>query len=361
MNKFNVAVVGGGIFGITTAVTLSEDGHRVSLFEQQQDILQAASGINQYRLHRGYHYPRSVDTALAAKLSEEGFRKQYPGCVIDDFDHYYAIARSGSLTTPDEFERFCATVGLELESGGPPVLKEEAVAGCWRVRESLFDVDLLRDACRRQLVTTGVSVKLGRRVRRSDLEDFDVIIIATYARSNELLDPPFQRRYQFEVCEKIVVRPSAKAAGTSIVVMDGPFTCIDPLGTTGKSLMGHVVHAIHHSNVGLLPEIPAHLDAMLNRGTIADPPFTKAPEFLSAGAEFFDGLDEFRHVGSMFTIRTVIPNLEHSDARPTLVQNLGDRVLALFSGKIGTCVQAAEEVRDILSEQTPAGRLELEG
>ena len=28
----------------------------------EDDIMKAASGINQYRIHRGYHYPRSFET-----------------------------------------------------------------------------------------------------------------------------------------------------------------------------------------------------------------------------------------------------------------------------------------------------------
>jgi len=64
-----IAIIGGGIFGVTTAIRLSRN-HDVDLFEQNSDILQSASGINQYRLHRGYHYPRSTDTAISAKNSE---------------------------------------------------------------------------------------------------------------------------------------------------------------------------------------------------------------------------------------------------------------------------------------------------
>ena len=47
-----IAVIGGGIFGVTTAIRLAEN-HSVDLFEKNSDILQSASGINQYRLHRG--------------------------------------------------------------------------------------------------------------------------------------------------------------------------------------------------------------------------------------------------------------------------------------------------------------------
>ena len=52
-----IAIVGGGIFGLTIAAVLGKNGFSVDLFEEKKDVFMAASGINQFRLHRGYHYP----------------------------------------------------------------------------------------------------------------------------------------------------------------------------------------------------------------------------------------------------------------------------------------------------------------
>ena len=46
----------------------------------------------------------------------------------------------------------------------------------------------------------------------------------------------------------------------------------------------------------------------------------------------------------MFTIRTVLAHRDYDDARPTLVMKESDKVFTIFSGKIGTCVQAANQV-----------------
>ena len=64
MKNKNIAVVGGGVFGTTISWKLAEMGQKVDLFEKNKDIFMAASGINQYRIHRGYHYPRSLETVL---------------------------------------------------------------------------------------------------------------------------------------------------------------------------------------------------------------------------------------------------------------------------------------------------------
>ena len=73
-----IAIVGGGIFGITVAVKLAKSGHSIDLFEKNGDIMTAASGINQFRLHRGYHYPRSKETGEESLRGLPLFLKEYP-------------------------------------------------------------------------------------------------------------------------------------------------------------------------------------------------------------------------------------------------------------------------------------------
>ena len=64
----------------------------------------------------------------------------------------------------------------------------------------------------------------------------------------------------------------------SIVVMDGPFMCVDPYGKTGNSLLGNVVHAIHSTNIGKNAKIDKKLKPMLNKGIIKNPDTTKYKE-----------------------------------------------------------------------------------
>jgi glycine/D-amino acid oxidase-like deaminating enzyme len=54
-----IAVAGAGIYGATAAIRLAEQGHQVQMFDPL-GLLRAASAINQYRVHAGYHYPRSL-------------------------------------------------------------------------------------------------------------------------------------------------------------------------------------------------------------------------------------------------------------------------------------------------------------
>lgn len=345
-DRMRVAVVGGGIFGTTAALELSRRGHRVELYEREADLLQAASGINQYRLHRGYHYPRSRETASDCRDSEIVFREAFGPAVLDHSDHYYAVAARDSLTTMDDYVSFCRNLDLETEVARPDVLDPSSVALSVRVREQMFDPDVLRTLVWSQLRESGVTVHLGTEVAMADLADADRVVIATYAGLNQMLgeESTARRPYQFEVCEKPVVQLPAGFAGTSVVVMDGPFMCFDPVGTGGRHVLGHVVHAIHATNVGLVPEVPDAIAPLLNRGVVERPAVTHIDRFIEAGREFFPEIAQAVHVGSMFTVRAVLPGVEGTDTRPTLVRQVDERVITVFSGKIATCIAAATQV-----------------
>ena len=64
MKRENVIVIGGGFFGLYLACFLNQCGFKISLFEAESEYMTHASLHNQARVHQGYHYPRSVLTAL---------------------------------------------------------------------------------------------------------------------------------------------------------------------------------------------------------------------------------------------------------------------------------------------------------
>lgn len=339
-----IAVVGGGIFGVTAAYKLGEAGHTVTLFEKEGDILQAASGINQMRLHRGYHYPRSSETVMSCLRAEQSFRATYAPAVIDDAVHYYGIAAQGSLVDAQQFRAFCDAHGLEYVEEYPTFMRRESVELSVRVHEACFDPVMLRELCLERLKVHGVELRLGVEATTAQLEAYDKVVIATYASINGLLPEGVGRQYQFEVCEKPVVRLPQSLRSASVVIMDGPFMCLDRYGRSDLALMGNVVHAIHHTNTGYIAEVPEEIRPLLNRGIIANPAMTRYAVFVESAAQFIPQIVEAEHVGSMFTVRTVLPHLDATDARPTMVEALNDRTIVIFSGKIGNCVDAADQV-----------------
>ena len=338
-----VLVVGGGIFGCTSAISLSTNGYNVTLHEELDDIMKCASSINQYRLHKGYHYPRSKDTARECLNGIKSFKRKYEESVVNgEINHQYAISQRDSLVSGEEYVQFLNDMNLPYNRVDNLKGTELTVD----VDEELFDSDKLREIVKRRMATSGVNINLNRKTIKDDLNDYDFIVISTYSKINELLQSP--KQYQFEVVEKPVVKLPEKYKNKSIVIMDGPFMCIDPLGDTGWHVMGNVVHAIHSTNVGKFPEYDSKFDELLNKGIVKNPSITNIDKFIESAKTFFVDIDEVEHIGSMYTFRTVLPNRDKDDARPTLVEKSDDRTFTLFSGKIGTCVSAADELLEYI-------------
>lgn len=341
-----IAVVGGGLFGVTTALSLADAGFDVDLYEQNDEIMSAASRTNQWRLHRGYHYPRSPSTARSCRDSADQFTERFPEAVIEDTEHYYCIADDDrTKTTGEEYLSFCEAVNLEYERAHPEVVESDMVDVSVRVPENRIDPHALKSQCTRELRESDVDVHLGERVTDVEELSHDRVVIATYAGINSLLDDhgSLREKYKFELCEKPVVELPDEFTDTSAVVMDGPFMCFDPYGRTGNFLLGNVVHAIHDTTVGYEPDFDDRFDSLLDSGLVEDPEITKFDKFVESGQEFIPGLSEAEHVGSLYTTRTVLAGVEDTDERPTIVERDGD-VFKIFSGKLGTCVDAAERV-----------------
>ena len=70
-------------------------------------------------------------------------------------------------------------------------------------------------------------------------------MISTYSNINYFLNTKI--KLKFQLCEKVVLKLPNKYKNISIVIMDGPFMCIDPYGDTGYHVMGNVIHAIHET------------------------------------------------------------------------------------------------------------------
>ena len=132
--------------------------------------------------------------------------------------------------------------------------------------------------------------------------------------------------------------------------MDGPFMCLDPYGDTKYHVLGNVVHAIHETNVGYKPKI-SYLKEYLNKGLIKNPKYTNISKFIETGKQFFSDFDQLKHIGSLYTVRTVLKDRDYDDARPTLVKKENQNTYSLFSGKIDTCVDASNQLITLIKNK----------
>lgn len=334
-------MVGGGLFGCTAAIHAKRAGHEVHLFEAGRDIMQGASGRSYYRLHRGYHYPRSPETGRESLAAEAAFCSEYGLAVIEGGQQLYAVVNSGHVTGSD-FAAFMDRMGLPYAHA-----RTSLVAGTdwvFAVEEPRIDPVRLTELVREKMA--GVTVHLGKQLRERAAREFDAVVVASYAGMGSALDALniWKGKYKFQVVEKPVVRMPDHFRDLSIVVIDGPFGCIDPHGSTELHVLGHVVETVHHCNVGTAPHVPDHLRGWLRADGLVKSEHTRFHRVREALSQFIPDVRMAEYMGSMLTVRAVLPDQERTDARPTLVDRVGDNVIRVFSGKLGTAVTAARQV-----------------
>src|SRR5262245_36587701 len=158
--RYDVIIVGGGIYGCFIALRLAQ-GRRVMLIERESQLLGRASYHNQARVHGGYHYPRSLLTALRSRANAPRFLHHFKNAIRADFEHYYAIGRRRSNVTAHQFAQFCRRIGADIAPAPSAVQRlfcEDLIEAVFSVRESVFDADKLRECLRVRLAEVGVEV-----------------------------------------------------------------------------------------------------------------------------------------------------------------------------------------------------------
>lgn len=344
-----IAVVGGGIFGCVSALKLLEAGHKVTLFEREKSLLSCASGINQYRLHRGYHYPRSKETVQYVKESSILFEEEFPSSICaKGFDRYYGISNEESLINSSQYLTFLEDNKLEYEIiEDLSILKMGKVELIVKVIENGFDLSELYLSIVSKLSRSKVRLRTNTTFTQYDSKKFDVVINATYANINSLLSEDQQVDYQFELCEKPIVQLPKPFKSKSVVILDGDFCCFDPVGfNPNYQVLGHVKHAIHERHIGKFYNAPNDYLPILNKGAVFTP-LSKFENIQTGFQEYFN-VDEITYKGSMFTVRTVLPQHEFDDARPSNIIKHSDNLYSIFSGKIGTCVDIANKLTKMI-------------
>ena len=278
--EYDCVILGGGLYGLYAARLLSGKGKRVLVLEKDPTLMRRATKINQARVHGGYHYPRSLSTAVKSAHYYRRFHDDFSFCIHDGFRQIYATSAQFSWTDRDQFVKFCADAGIPCSEENPHTwFRPGSVDGAFLTEEDTYDADILRDFYIKELGARADKVTIITSAQQDgvrpcdDLAAWDVswrssdstsgtartpmILNATYASTNQILTmvntgleerntralPLFPIKY--ELCEIILCRPGNELLPFGITVMDGPFFSIMPFGKSGFHSLTAVTHTPH--------------------------------------------------------------------------------------------------------------------
>ncbi len=83
--KYDKIIIGAGLYGLYSALFCVGGGKRehVLVLECDKTPFRRATYINQARGHQGYHYPRSISTAMKSCAKIERYQDAYVICMED--------------------------------------------------------------------------------------------------------------------------------------------------------------------------------------------------------------------------------------------------------------------------------------
>ena len=92
-------IIGAGLYGLYAALYCAKRGQQVEVLEMEEAPFTRATYINQARVHMGYHYPRSLSTAMKSAGYFKRFTEDYSllssYCVSTDLCHFRSFFLDG--------------------------------------------------------------------------------------------------------------------------------------------------------------------------------------------------------------------------------------------------------------------------
>lgn len=365
-NRYDAVVVGGGFFGSTLALALCERLGNVLLLECGPDLLMRASYANQARVHNGYHYPRSILTALRSRINFPRFVESYAECIHRSFHQYYAVSKIYSNVTADQFKTFCDRIGAPTKTAPDPVKKlfdADLIEEVFEVEEYAFDSTKLRQTVKGLLAQSEVTSLLGARVGRirqgadssltveftsADGEHSaaaDRVYVCAYSQINQILSdselPLIRLRHELTEMPLLEVPDELRPLG--ITIMCGPFFSLMPFPPLGIHSLHHVRYTPRDSwSDGEGPYRDSY--RYLHERAVASGFRT----MLSDAKRYLPAIAKSRYVDSLWEVKTILPLSDLDDSRPILFKrDYGlPNLTCVLGGKIDNVFDVLDQLED---------------
>ncbi len=372
--NYDKIIIGAGFYGLYSALFCGRRGQHVLVLECDPTPFRRATYINQARVHQGYHYPRSLSTALKSAGYFERFNLDYGFCVNRSFQKIYATSSRYSWSGGRQFQKFCQAAGIPCEELPPERFFQKGMCdGAFLTREYTYDAALLKEYLLDQIkglkhVEIQYSVSIQsiekhpdsyRVILKSGKEYRTKFLLnATYASTNQIQDLLGYEKFaiKYELCEIILCHGGEQLKPYGFTVMDGPFFSLMPFGKTGLHSLTSVTFTPHATSYTPLPEFecqrsnwggcfPEHLG---NCNDCPAKPQTAFPYMAGLARKYLKGAYRFSYESSLFSMKPILTSSEIDDSRPTVIRTYSRNptYVAVLSGKINTVYDLDEVLSD---------------
>jgi hypothetical protein len=373
-----IAIIGAGIYGCHLALELNAIGHEIDLYDMSSDVFSGASTRNSFRIHKGYHYPRSAKTREMCMLDEKAFVKRYPHLISTAEDNPKIFCVANDERTLMDFNNMQIIMhgsGLPFEELTAQQLNGMGftnVEGGFRVCESVFLVDKAKKWFKETLLEKGITLKLNSYIKNVssanedeiivDGKTYDYVINCTYNQA--LAYNSTKHRHYFDLCFSLVVASKKsldECKTTSFGIFDGAYPSLEPYGHAQlplqykKYINRKIFQLFHvkHTSVAQYINIAAAREA-INTGLSKHQLHELTEKILTDTKNFYPAFnDEFEVIDHCLALKTKVVDL--SDTRPLMVlfdYEKHPRLIQVFSSKLTSIFSAEKSVMQLIESKS---------
>lgn len=362
----DIIIIGAGLYGLYAAKYCAEKGKQILVLECEKIPFARATYVNQARVHMGYHYPRSLTTAMKSAGYFRRFCEDFDFCIEQSFKQIYATSANFSWTNAEQFISFCSAAGIPCEEvAASAYFKKDMCDGAFLTQEYTYDAMILRDYFMDYLISkNNVRMEFGIRIERivkdtdcvhivlQDGREFETgfLLNATYASANQILSKienlePQLFEMKYELCEIILTEASPALKDIGLTVMDGPFFSIMPFGKTGYHSLTAVSFTPHKTSMEKLPHFVCQernkdctQNYLCDCNTCSAKPESAWPYMDHLARKYIRDEYAYQYVNSLYSMKPILKASEVDDSRPTAIRVSSEspKIVSVLSGKINT-------------------------
>lgn len=378
--QYDKIIIGAGLYGLYAADFCAVRGQHILVLEHDDAPFMRATYINQARVHMGYHYPRSLTTAIKSAGYFRRFVEDFGFCIHDRFDQVYAISDKFSWTDAGQFKEFCRAADIKCEEVAvSKYFKERMCDGAFLTEEYTYDAKILRDYYMdklpgRKQVDFIFGARIDRIIRQAgqfvvelangQAYETSFVLNASYASVNQVIGrvEGIEKKFfpiKYELCEIILCQPSEKLKNTGITVMDGPFFSIMPFGKTGLHSLTAVTFTPHVTSYGEMPAFGCQKglggkgsgcspQQLGNCNECAHKPESAWPYMSHLADKYLKSEYGYTYVKSLYSMKPILKSSEVDDSRPTAIVEMSNSpvFISVLSGKINTVYDLDDFLKD---------------
>lgn len=239
-------ILGAGWYGCHAALVLQRLGVSVTILDRE-GIFAGASSKNQNRLHRGYHYPRSIETIEECRTGHGKFLASYGDCVTAFPQNYYLIHKDSKVSLDAYREIFRGWSHTEHPISELGMRAENIEAIMFAVDEKFIDSGAAKKRMERDLA----SVLMLQDSPRIEIRDSDILVdgvsydFVLNCTNNQYVPVPIPYSPTYETVASFLYTATDSPFPRGLTLMDGPFFSLFPYDITQKVYtLTHVVHSV---------------------------------------------------------------------------------------------------------------------